>query len=77
MRIIATVSLKYKDKVYTFDYDFGKDYSEEGAEFMFEDGNFSCDCNRSIFIREYCDKDFEEMDCGDEIELVNLEVKKK
>lgn len=76
MRIVATVSLKYKDKTYIFDYDFGEDYSVEGAEFMFEDGNYSCDCNRSMFIKRYCDKNFEEMDCGEEIELVNLRVKK-
>ena len=65
------VTLKYKDKGYIFKYDWGK-YSIEGADFMFEEGNYSCDCNKSIFIRQYCDKDFPEMECGQKIKLINL-----
>jgi hypothetical protein len=42
--------------------------------FMYEDGNYSCDCNRSIFIKQYCDQEFEEIACGEEIKLVSLEV---
>ncbi len=41
----------------------------EGIDFMFGDGDLSCDCNRSGFIRAYHDKKFPEMDCGEEIEF--------
>ena len=35
-------------------YDFGYEFEEENAIYMFEHGNYSCDCNRSLFIqREY------------------------
>lgn len=65
------VKLEYDGVVYsfspTFDYD---DFSS--AEFMFTDGNFGCDCNRSIFIGEHCDENFEPMECGDKIKLIDI-----
>lgn len=36
------------------------------------EGNCSCDCNKSIYIQRFCDKGFEEMDCGDKIQLVSI-----
>jgi hypothetical protein len=70
---IALVTLKYQDKLYSYEDNFGKEYQEEYARFQYEENNYSCDCNRSLFIQRYCDENFQEMDCGDEIELVNLE----
>jgi hypothetical protein len=70
---IALVTLKYKDKIYTYEDNFGKEFPEDIARFQYEENNYSCDCNRSLFIQRYCDDEFPEMDCGDEIELVNLE----
>lgn len=72
---IANVVLKYKEKEYPFVFDFGSYIPSAAAEFAFEDGNYACDCNRSLFIRRYCDKDFPELPCGgDEIDLVKFEV---
>ena len=51
-RTIFVADLKYKDMVYTIHCDFGYEYPEEEAIFMFEDGNYSCDCNRSLFIQD-------------------------
>lgn len=74
----AKVTLKYKDKLHTFtdEEDDGKDEVYEGSVYMWTEGNFSCDCNRSRMIKEYCDDGFPEMDCGEEIQLVNLEFVK-
>jgi hypothetical protein len=66
---------KYKDKEYTLHYDFGKDYNKESAEWMFLEGNYSCDCNRSLFIRrEYGEDAIPELDCGEEIKLLSYQV---
>jgi hypothetical protein len=40
---------------------------------MFEEGNYSCDCNKSLFLSEKY-AEIEEWDCGDKIELKNLTV---
>ena len=66
------VHLQYLNKDYKFVYDFGQGYSFEGAEFMFTEGNYSCDCNKSVFIRQFCDKDFPEMKCGEKIKLIKI-----
>lgn len=71
---IALVTLKYQDKIYTYEDNFGKEYPENMVRFQYEENNYSCDCNRSLFIQRYCDESFLEMDCGNEIELVNLEI---
>ena len=66
---------KYKDKEYTLHYDFGKNYDKESAEWMFLTGNYSCDCNRSLFIRqEYGEDTIPELDCGKEIELISYQI---
>lgn len=38
--------------------------------FMWEYGNYSCDCNRNIFFHNF--KDDEDIDCSDEIYKVNI-----
>ena len=71
-RTIFVADLKYKDIVYTIHCDFGYEYPEEEAIFMFEDGNYSCDCNRSLIIQdEYGENAIDELDCGEEIEMLN------
>ena len=71
---VVLVELEFKGKTYSFDYDFGE-YSIQGAEFMFTEGNYSCDCNKSQFIREHCDPKFPEFPCSDEIKLTGLFLK--
>jgi hypothetical protein len=70
MRTIFRGILKHENKYYLIEDDFGYGYPGSAAEFMWMDGNRSCDCNRSIWIHKQCDKTFSEMDCGDKIELV-------
>ena len=74
-RTIFVADLKYKDMVYTIHYDCGYEYPEEEAIFMFEDGNYSCDCNRSLFIQdEYGENAIDELDCGEEIKMLNYHL---
>lgn len=71
MEIVA--KLKHKETVYTIVDDSYTDFNH--AEFMWTDGNYNCDCNRSLYIGRQCDKSFPEMTCGEQIELVSLEEK--
>ena len=73
-RTVAVITLAYAGHIYRFPYDFGNEYPEDSARFMWTDGNYGCDCNRALFIAEYCDPEFPEMDCGDEIAVLDLQV---
>lgn len=74
-RTVFVGDFKYKDRVFTIHYDFGYEYPEERAIFMFEDGNYSCDCNRSLIIQEeYGEDAIDELDCGEKIELIDYHI---
>ena len=69
-RTIFVGIFSYKEKEFILHYDFGYEYPEESAMFQFTENNYSCDCNRSIFIRdEYGEDVIPELDCGNEIKL--------
>lgn len=77
-RTIAKMILVYKGVGYPFEYDFGYGYPEESADYMFFDGNYSCDCNLSSFIlQKYPDADLGELKCGEQIEIKNFEIEYK
>lgn len=59
---------------YPYEMDFGYAYGPDSARYMFEEGNYSCDCNKSLFISRE-NPEIGERDCGDEIELKNFTVK--
>ena len=64
-RTVFVGTLRYGDKEFVIHYDLGYEYSEENAIFYFTEGNFSCDCNRSLAIRwEYGDDAIHELRCG-------------
>jgi len=46
---------------YTADFDV----SAEVVEFMFDAGNYSCDCNRALFFARAGDEDEPDVPCGD------------
>lgn len=60
--------LTYEGKEYIVEdpYDYGND---KEVPFMWSGGNFSCDCNKSLFIKDQCDPSFPEFPCGDRIKL--------
>lgn len=71
------VTLNHKGKQYSFEDNFDDNIAgKDGVKYLYEEGNYSCDCNRSLLIKQNCDPDFPELPCGDtEIELVKLEFK--
>lgn len=72
-RTVFVGTFAYKDNTFVIHYDFGYEYPEESAEYMFTQGNYSCDCNRSIFIRnQHGPESVPDLGCGYEIELVDF-----
>ena len=70
-RTVFVGTFKYKDKEFVIHYDFGYEFEEERAIFMFKQGNYACDCNRSLFIqREYGEDVIPFLNCGGEIEML-------
>jgi hypothetical protein len=72
---IVKIKLSWKDEVYEFDYEFEDSCSDEGIEFIWTEGNYACDCNRSLFIQRYCNPEFPELPCGDAIDLIEFPFK--
>lgn len=83
----ADLKEKIKDAikaVYSFD---GKEYvtfhdhyiwvqpdDYEGQwEYIYREGNYSCDCNKSLFIQRQCDPSFPDMTCGHKIKMTSLQ----
>ncbi len=77
LRTVARMTMTLPDgRAFPYEYDFGYAYDPESAEYMFEDGNYSCDCNRSAFLGR-AGHDVAKMDCGDEIEISDFRVTKE
>ena len=73
-KTIAKMKLKYNGKEYDYQEDFGYAYPIESAEYMFKDGNYSCDCNKSLSLNRKYGDEVPVKGCGDEIELIEFEV---
>lgn len=71
---VAIMDLVCNGIRYPIEYNLGKEYEEENAEFYFFDGNMSCDCNKSLLIQRQCCEYFPEFNCGDEIEIENFRI---
>ena len=77
-RTIAKMDLIYNCRVYPYSYDFGYGYPTGAAYYMFTDGNYGCDCNRSLFLMRKYPNDFKtEFDCGQEIIMKNFKIELK
>lgn len=72
-RTIARMKLVYDDKEYPYECDFGFGYPVESAHYMCEYGNYSCDCNKSLFLSRI-HEEVSELNCGDTIETRDLVV---
>ncbi len=64
--------LSYKEKEYIIEDNLSKKPEDDEIPFIWEDGNYACDCNRSQFIQEQCDENFQELSCGHEIKLLGI-----
>lgn len=79
----ARVTLRYLGQPYTFVVTYGYGYPWETVSFMWDGGNYGCDCNRSLFLRRQCgvvlppealcEDDDDALPCGHTIELVGIE----
>ena len=73
-RTIAKMILVLADcREYAIEYDFGFGYPDHTAHYMFFEGNYSCDCNKSIFIHQQY-PEVAEMDCGSNIAIKDFEI---
>jgi len=66
-RTIARMKLIYKGKKYLYEDDFGFGYPVDAAEFQWTENNYSCDCNRSLFLNRKYGDEIPELNCGDTI----------
>lgn len=57
---LASVTLSYRENVYTF--------TEDDQTAL--RGRLGCDCGKSQLIRDACDPEFPVLKCGSEIEVV-------
>lgn len=73
-RTIARMTLVYNNKAYQYEEDFGFAYPVSAAHSMFEEGNYSCDCNRSLFLNRKYGAEIPELGCGDTIEMRDFVV---
>ena len=65
----------FKDENFVLHYDLGYEYEEDDAIFYFTEGNFNCDCNRSLAIQwEYGDDAIPELGCGEDIKLIDYHI---
>jgi len=60
-------------KVHTYDILFDFEIEDSTIRYMVEEGNYSCDCNKSAFLIE-SGLGIEEYPCGEEIELIGYEI---
>ena len=65
---------EYLGTPYDLTYDFGDNYSVAGAWFMFHEGNYSCDCNLSIFLDRYGGHFFPGLNCGERIKYRRFDI---
>jgi hypothetical protein len=73
MSVTAKMTFHYEGKSYPFEMEFD---SPDSVEYMFTSGNYSCDCNRCLFIQRV-EADFngdEDMGCGDTIEMTDFRI---
>lgn len=73
-RTVAVMVLRHEGRDYDLEYDFGFGYPPEDAYFMFHEGNYSCDCNRSIFLHERYSEVPELEACGDTINMMRFDI---
>ena len=59
----SSVTLSYSGRNFTF---------AEDADSVLK-GKLACDCTKSQLIREYCDRDFPALKCGQQIAVVSLQ----
>lgn len=75
-RTVARMRMRLADgRVFGLSYNFGFGFPEDVARYMFESGNYSCDCNRGAFLdMAYGLPELADLDCGDAITMDDFAV---
>lgn len=73
-RTVAVMVLEYKGKQYPLEYDFGVGYPAESALYMWEEGNYACDCNRALFLHKQYPEFEEDFKCTADIDMLSIVV---
>jgi hypothetical protein len=66
--------LRYKENDYIVEDELCESDPDGDCEipYIWEEGNYACDCNRALFIQRCCDENFPESPCGEEIKLIGI-----
>lgn len=70
---VAEMLIKSGNESYNLSYNFGVGYPLESAEYMFMEGNYACDCNISLFLKQR-GVNIKEYPCGDELKIMEFKV---
>lgn len=73
-RTVAKMKFVFEGNEYEYEEDFGYGLEVDHAEWMFYEGNYACDCNRSLFIRRTYGDVIEQKECGREIIAKDFQV---
>lgn len=65
----AEITLEYKGKTYTVHDEYEWD---SFPPYIWEEGNYACDCNKALFIQRQIDEDFPDLPCGKEIKTIEI-----
>ena len=77
LKTIARMTLRLPDgRAFNYEYDYGHGVNPKTAHYAWKEGNYQCDCNRSLFLKQ-AGHAVEEMECGDSIALENFTVTKE
>ena len=63
------IELEFKGKKYSVQDEL--ENANDGLPYIWAEGNYSCDCNRALFIQRQCDPEFPDMLCDETIKLLS------
>lgn len=71
----ARMTMRLPDgRTFPYTYDAGYGDSREVIEFLFVDGNYSCDCNKSLLLRQVYGDAIAALPCGQTISIDTFSV---
>lgn len=76
--VVASIKNVKTGEVMTHSYEVEPEYADS-QRFLWEEGNYSCDCNRELFFRraqgqELTDEEFDDLKCREGDYSVTLRV---
>lgn len=72
-RVVTVTLMLPNGDVHKYDESFGYGYPVDSIYYIYEDGSYSCDCNKSMQLINN-GVNISEFLCGEEIQLIGLKV---